>query len=197
MGELARDQADELIWVLDERFDLINQLNKELLKEWTFSDVLLERHLWSRRQGAQSVGRGRSVEDEVENVASSLQLPYVMRTRFEGRGGETAPCDLAIPAGGPDAMIAVAIKGFNSTGSKLTDAVGEIERMATVRRPSQYVFVVVDGIGWLSRQADLKRIYNLWQSNQIDGLYTLSHLDVFKRELSTAATRLGFLNGSV
>jgi hypothetical protein len=45
--------------------------------------------------------------------------------------GRTAPCDLAIP--GTDAVIVVAARGFDSTGSKLTDAVREVEEMTDVR----------------------------------------------------------------
>lgn len=190
---LARKNADELIKVFDDEFNLVKQVQKELSKKWTFSDVLLERHLWSRRHGAKSVGRGRNVEDEVEKVVISLGLKYEMRTRFIGRAGETAPCDLAIPKGDADALIVVAMKGFNSTGSKLTDAVGEIEKMASVRFPRQFLFVVIDGIGWLSRQADLRKIHTLWERKEIDGLYSLKHLDQFKKDIMEAAIRLDLL----
>ena len=60
---------------------------------------------------------------------------------------------------GGNAAIAVAAKGFDSTGSKLTDAVREIEEMADVRLPRQFIMAVIDGIGWKSRQSDLRRIY--------------------------------------
>lgn len=83
------------------------------------------------------------------------------------------------------------MKGFNSTGSKLTDAVREIETMADSRHPHQFVFAVIDGIGWKSRQADLRRIYELWDRRSIDGLYTLSHLERFESDLRSAAARLG------
>lgn len=186
----AKKTPDQLIGFLDLEFNLVEALKEELTKSWTYSDILLERHLWSKKSGAQSVGRGRTVEDEVEGVVQSLGLPYQMRTRFTGRRGETAPCDLAIPSGTDQAMIVIGMKGFNSTGSKLTDAVVEIEKMALVRLPRQYVYAVIDGIGWLSRQADLRRIFTLWETQVIDGLYTLNHLDLFKEELRLAASRL-------
>ena len=85
----------------------------------------------------------------------------------------------------------MAAKGFDSTGSKLTDAVREIEEMADVRLPRQYVMAVVDGIGWKNRAADLRRIYALWQSQQIDGLYTLASLDRFRTDLTDAARLRG------
>jgi hypothetical protein len=94
---------------------------------------------------------------------------------------------------GPIPRIIVAAKGFNSTGSKLTDAVTEIERMAEVRTPTQYVFAAIDGIGWKSRQADLRRIHRLWVDRRIDGMFALTTLDQFRVELEGAARRLGLL----
>jgi hypothetical protein len=88
---------------------------------------------------------------------------------------------------GPHVAIAVAAKGFDSTGSKLTDAVREIEEMTDVRLPTQFVMVVIDGIGWKSRIRDLRRIYQLWEARQIDGMYTLGSLDAFRRDLENAA----------
>ncbi len=190
---LAKTKADYLVQILDDNFDLVNRTNIQLNKDWTLSDVVLERHLWSRKQGANSVGKGRTVEDEVEKIAQALSLPYQMRTRFTGLGGANAPCDMSIPTGGPDARIVVAMKGFNSTGSKLSDAVKEIQDMARVRLPRQYVFAVIDGIGWLSRKADLKRIHDAWVNQSIDGLYSLNHLDQFRDDLKEAAKRVNLI----
>jgi hypothetical protein len=117
-----------------------------------------------------------------------------MRDRFIGRNGQNAPCDLAIPGAGKAASIVCAVKGFDSTGSKLTAAVTEIQQMADVRRPSQYVFAVVDGIGWLGRQADLRRIHALWHEGAIDGVFTLSMLAELKTELQSAASRVGLIS---
>lgn len=189
-ARLVRSDPAALVAQLDDAFELVAKIREQFERSWTIADVLLERHLWSRGQGASSVGQGRNVEDEVERVVLGLGLPYAMRTRYSGRGG-TAPCDLAIPGGGDEASIVVGIKAFNSTGSKLTDAVTEIEKMATVRLPRQYVYAVVDGIGWLSRQADLRRLYSLWEEQHIDGLYNLSNLDELGTDLRHAAIRLG------
>jgi hypothetical protein len=68
--------------------------------------------------------------------------------------------------------------------------------MTRVRLPRQYVFAVVDGIGWLSRKADLKRIYDFWASQSIDGLYSLNHLDQFRDDLEEAAKRVNLLMGN-
>lgn len=189
-GKLARTDPDALIDMLN-GFGLAERLPEQMQRLWTFEDVLLERYLWSQRGASGAIGRGRSVEDQVEAVVRRLNLPMELRTRFRGRGDTSAPCDLAVPAGGEGAKIVVAMKGFNSTGSKLTDAVREIVTMAEVRLPSQFVFVVIDGIGWKSRQADLRRIYELWDRRSIDGLYTLAHLARFEADLHSAAVRVG------
>ncbi|MDP9341985.1 MAG: hypothetical protein M3Q23_07765 [Actinomycetota bacterium] len=191
---LAKTKAAELVSLLDDEFRLVQRLKDQRVRRWSFADVLAERYA-SRLRAAGSIGRGRRVEDQVERIVDDLELPRQMRTQFRGRGGQTAPCDLAIPEGGQRAQIVCGIKGFDSTGSKLTDAAREIEAMAEVRLPNQYVFAVVDGIGWLSRQADLRRIHSLWDKRSIDGLYTLSGLADFRADLEAAARRLELLSG--
>jgi len=190
--KLAQEDPERLIVALDEAFGLIEQIRMQREQTWTFADVLLERYVWSRRRASTSVLQGRRLENVIEEVVGSIMADrYAMRTKFVGRSGEEAPCDFAIPDGGTAALIAGAVKGFNSTGSKLSDAVREIERMASVRLPRQFVFAFVDGIGWLGRRADLGRIYDLWDSHAIDGLYSLARIETFRKDLEDAARRLG------
>lgn len=178
--------------MLDEGFGLIDEVVSQRRRHWSFADVLLERFS-SRRRAGRAVGRGRQVEDQVEAIVTELGLPHAMRERFVGRNGRDAHCELAIPEAGDGAAIVCAVKGFDSTGSKLTAAVTEIKQMADVRLPRQYVLAVIDGIGWLNRQSDLRRIHQLWQERGIDGVFTLSMLDDFRAELKDAASRLGLL----
>ena len=91
-----------------------------------------------------------------------------------------------IPSGS-SAEIVVAAKGFDSTGSKLTDAVREIEEMADVRMARQFVIAVIDGIGWKNRISDLRKIHQLWMDRQIDGMYTLATLNQFRDDIEDAA----------
>jgi len=152
--------------------------------------VLTERSLWSRRTGSKAVSQGRSLEDEVEDLVKRLGFTYQMRCRFMGRDRQDAPCDLAIPAGGTEALIVIALKSNNSTGSKQTDAVREIEEMANKRLPRQFVYAVFDGIGWLSRESDLRKVHDLWARGMIDGLYSLAYLDRLEQGLIDAANIL-------
>ncbi|MBA2323407.1 MAG: hypothetical protein H0V92_05085 [Pseudonocardiales bacterium] len=186
---LARVHSAALVEMLDEEFDLVRLVDAQRHTMFTFGDVLVARG--NTRQSATRAGlAGRTVEDEIENIARGLGLEIATRTRFTGRNGRTAPCDLAVMAGDQIA-IAVAAKGFDSTGSKLTDAVREVEEMADVRLPTQFIMVVIDGIGWKSRINDLRRIYRLWGSSQIDGMYTLRSLDAFRIDLANAARLRG------
>ena len=185
---LAKDRPAQLIRMLDEEYDLVRQVATQRGKLYNFGDVLVARA--GGRVTATRAGKsGRSLEDTIEAIAKDLNLAYETRTRFEGRG-RTAPADLVIP-NKSNALIAVAAKGFDSTGSKLTDAVREIEEMAAIRLPRQYIMAVVDGIGWKSRVSDLRRIYTLWERDEIDGLYSLASMDRFRADLQEAARLRG------
>lgn len=183
---LAQRDPDRLIEVLSE-LQLLKQLEVQRRGSYTFADVLIAR-AGSRERAGRAIGRGRQLEDIVESLIRSLGLPYRSRTRFVGTRGEDAPCDFAIPDG-EHARIVVAVKGFDSTGSKLSAAVDEIDLMARKRRPAQFVYAVVDGIGWLNRQADLRRIFALFESSAIDGLYSLARVADLERDLRDAARR--------
>ncbi len=176
--------------MLDDRYGVLAELEVQRKRQYRFGDVLVAR-AGSRQSATAAIASGRGLEDVIEKVASDLGLDYALRTRFEGRNGQTAPCDLAIPSGGAGAQIVVAAKGFDSTGSKLSDAVREIVEMADVRLPTQFVLAVVDGIGWTGRRRDLERIHDLATSKRIDGLYTLAMLDVFIADIANAAKLRG------
>jgi len=182
---LARTNPGGLVAYLNEDLDLIRLLEAQRSRTFDFGDLLVAR-AGTRVSAIRAGISGRRLEDEIEAIALDLGLECGTRTRFTGRNNRTAPCDLVIPSAEKPSIV-VAAKGFDSTGSKLTDAVREIEEMADVRLPRQTVMAVIDGIGWKSRQADLKRIYVLWESQQIDGMYTLSNLGDFRIDLEEAA----------
>ena len=188
---VARNWPADAIERLDDEFALLTSLASTRHKTFSFGDVLVAR-AGSRVTANRAGVAGRLLEDDIESIAVSLGLSYQTRTRFTGRNGRTAPCDLVLPDA-DHAAIVVAAKGFDSTGSKLTDAVREIEEMADVRLPRQFVIAVIDGIGWKSRQADLRRIHALWETSQIDGMYTRATLPRFAVDLEDAARLRGLL----
>jgi len=190
---LARHRPVELIGMLDQHYDLVRQLAIQRRKTYDFGDILVAR-AGGRVTATRASKSGRRLEDAIEAIARELGLAYETRTRFEGRRGH-APADLVVPSR-ENALIAVAAKGFDSTGSKLTDSVREIEEMAAIRLPRQYIMAVIDGIGWKSRVADLRRIYSLWERQEIDGMYSLASMDRFRADLAEAARLRGLLPGS-
>lgn len=189
-AKAALEEPVRFVDKLDREFDVVRLLSMQRGAVYDFADLLVARA--GTRTTAATAGRaGRSIEDELEKIAGSLKLPYAPRARFVGRNGRTAPADLAVPTAGRGCMIAVAAKGFDSTGSKLSDAVREIVEMADARTGGQVALAVVDGIGWKGRLADLKRNWSLWETGDIDGLYTLATLADFKRDLDRFAELKG------
>lgn len=65
--------------------------------------------------------------------------------------------------------------------------------MVTVRHTNQYLFVVVDGVGWQGRTGDLARLVRMVEDRQIDGLFPLQEFGVFERALRDAAVRVRLL----
>lgn len=189
---LARKRSVELIEFLDDEFGLVALLDKQRRKHYNFGDVLVAR-AGTRAFATRASAAGRSLEDEIEAIAVKLGLPYAVRGSFTGRDNRKAPFDLAIPGAGEAAQIVVAAKGFDSTGSKLGDAVREVEDMANVRRPDQYVMAVIDGIGWHRRKSDLRKIHHKWKTRGIEGMYTRAMLGDFERDLRQAAIRSGLI----
>lgn len=189
---LGRQRPRDLVDAMDDDLDLIRLLVEQSEREWTWADVLA-RVMAPRQRAGSAIRQGRNLEDEVESVIEGLGLAFEPRTRFVGTGQQTAPADFAIPAGGTEALITVAVKGFDSTGSKLTDARREIGEMAKIRKPTQFIFAVVDGQGWIRRQNDLRQIHGLWADERIDGLYNRTSLGDFDSAMQQAARRLGLI----
>lgn len=191
-ARVAKEYSLELVEYLEDQYSLLMSLQMQRSREYTFGDILVAR-AGTRSTASRAGHAGRTLEDKLEAVVKELGLEYRTRGRFEGRGMETAPFDIAIVNAFGDVQIAVAAKGFDSTGSKLSDAVREIEQMANVRLPSQYVFAAVDGIGWKSRTNDLRRIHDMWATHRIDGMFTSKSLPEFRIAIDLAAKRLGLL----
>jgi hypothetical protein len=190
-AKVAKEQPDNLVTWFTSEFDLLESLQAQHSRQYNFGDILVARG--TSRQTAGSAGlAGKSIEDKVESIVIDLGLPYEMRGRFTGRRGETGPADVAIPDF-ERTQIAIACKGFDSTGSKLTAAVSEVELMEQVRHAHQYIFAVVDGIGWNARKADFRRMFALAEDGRINGLYALADLDRFREDLRDAAVRVKLL----
>lgn len=192
-SKVAKLFPTHLVELLVTDYGLLDALDRQRHATYGFGDILVARAT-TGSTAARAGAAGRSLEDRLEEIAHTLGLLYRTRGRFTGRAGGTAPYDLAILDGYDNVLIAVAAKGFDSTGSKLTDALREIEQMADVRLPTQFIFAAVDGIGWKQRQSDLRKIHGLWTDRKIDGVYTVQTLPEFQVALEDAAKRVGLIH---
>ncbi|MFJ2470514.1 hypothetical protein [Glutamicibacter sp. NPDC087583] len=191
-GVLAREYSREVVELLEAEHNLTRAINQGRGVQYTYSDILVTRAA-TRSTAKRAASAGRGLEDLLEEIAVDLGLKYSTRGRFTGIAGRTAPYDLAIMDANGRPVVVVGAKAFDSTGSKLTDAVREVEEMAQTRLPTQFVYAAVDGIGWKGRQSDFRRLHALWAESRIDGVYSASTMPEFKDELVKACQRLGLL----
>jgi hypothetical protein len=190
---LGRQRALDVVTAMEDQFGILGLLREQSTRDWTWADVLAQ-VMSPRSRAGSAIQQGRDLEDQVEAVINAVPLPFLARTQFVGSNALSAPADFAIPGGEDKAQIAVAVKGFDSTGSKLTDARREIEEMATIRKPGQYIFAVIDGHGWARRQGDLRRIHDLWAADRIEGLFNQRSLVEFQAALEDAGRRLRLID---
>ncbi|MDD1722641.1 MAG: hypothetical protein LUQ15_04035 [Methanothrix sp.] len=77
----------------------------------------------------------------------------------------------------------VADKGYEATGSKLTDVLGDILKVLGTKDEDAHYFFVTDGIGWYRRLSDLKKIVEYHQRGDIEMIYTTSTLPELKEAI--------------
>jgi len=49
-------------------------------------------------------------------------------------------------------------KGYGATGSKMTDIIGDIEKIIAAKRPDTAFLFFTDGMTWKERKSDLRKI---------------------------------------
>jgi len=150
-------------------------ITEHLAKNWTAEDILIERYRLGRGRAVAGQNRGRSVEDEIENGLKVLRdghpAPYSRGVTYTGFKGKTAKCDFAIP-NGSEPKIVIEAKGFEATGSKQTDVLGDILKIIEAKAPHTYFFLVTDGRGWHNRTSDLEKIVRHHADGEIDMIFT-------------------------
>lgn len=150
-------------------------IDQQLARNWQAEDILIERYRMSRGRAIAGQRRGRGLEDEVEAVLKAASVVYEARVTFTGVQGKSAKCDFALPARS-EPKIVIEAKGFEATGSKLTDFLGDILKIVQARSPHMYFFLVTDGRGWHNRVSDLRKIVEHHQHGDIDMIYTRARL---------------------
>ena len=89
--------------------------------------------------------------------------------------GKEAKADFTVPCREVPNII-IEAKGYEATGSKLTDVLGDILKVLRVKDKDAHYFFVTDGIGWYRRLSDLKKIVENHQRGNIEMIYTMSKL---------------------
>ena len=149
---------------------------------WRADEVLVERYQLTRGRAMSGQSRGRSLENDVDRVLAELGIPCEKRKTFTGREGKQAKCDFAVPSKNHPKVV-IESKGFEATGSKLTDFLGDVLKIGEAKAYHMYFFVVTDGRGWHNRESDLKRLIGFHHDGLIDMIYTRARLGELGRDV--------------
>lgn len=148
-----------------------------------WSDILIERLRSGRGSAISGQRRGRGVEDFAEAVVRKVfEDKYAKRCNFTGPKNKTAKCDFAIPSK-TSPRILIEAKGYGATGSKMTDIIGDIEKIIAAKRFDTAFLFFTDGLTWKQRQSDLKKIVDYQNDGAITRIYTYGMADKFESDL--------------
>lgn len=157
--------------------------------QWT--DILVERLRSGRGSAISGQKRGRSVEDFAENVVKSIfGERYGKRCTFVGARGKKAKCDFAVPSKS-NPQIVIEAKGYGATGSKMTDVIGDIEKIIEAKRKDTAFLFFTDGMTWNQRRNDLRKIVDYQNAGDITRIYTSSMREQFKADLEQLKREYG------
>lgn len=150
-------------------------IDEQVGRHWQVEDVLIDRYKMTRGRAIAGQRRGRALEDQVQRVLESEEIPFQRGVTFVGKKDETAKCDFAIPTK-QHPKIVIESKGFEATGSKLTDFLGDVLKIVHAKDYHMYFFLVTDGRGWHNRISDLRKIIEYHASGDVDMVYTTARL---------------------
>src|SRR5262249_41070680 len=127
--------------------------------------------------------RGRAMEDFAETVVRKVfGNAYAVRCTFTGPRKKTAKCDFAIPSKSSPRIL-IESKGYGATGSKMTDIIGDIEKIIAAKRPDTSFLFFTDGLTWKQRKSDLRKIVEYQNEGQITRIYANAMAGQFEQDL--------------
>lgn len=169
--ERASQHSSELAEALVENLGLADAVSEELFHKWKYAEVLIERYKYQRGRAIKGQKRGRSLEDEVEDLLKGIGVRYESRKNFISKKAIEAKADFSIPSHFHP-QIVIETKGYEATGSKLTDVLGDILKIVQAKDPETRFYLVTNGIGWFRRISDLKHLIELQNKGDINMIYT-------------------------
>ena len=177
--------AAEIAEVLVE-LGVLDAIEAHRARAWTLKDILVERYKQTRGRAVRAQRRGAALEEAVEELLRELQreikLTYDKGRNFVSRSGREAKADFMIPSY-REPQIIIEAKGYEATGSKLTDVLGDVLKILQAKDPETRFFVVTDGIGWYRRISDLKKLVEHHHRGEIAMIYTRKTLPRLKEEI--------------
>jgi hypothetical protein len=161
---------------------LLEAMAEEANRKPHWSDVLVERLRSGRGSAISGQRRGRDVEDFAEAIVQRVfGREFQARCTFSGPRG-SAKCDFAIPSKAAPRIV-IESKAYGATGSKMTDVIGDIEKIITAKRPDTAFLFFTDGLTWKQRKSDLRKIVEYQNSGDITRIYTHAMAEQFEADL--------------
>jgi hypothetical protein len=161
---------------------LLDAMALEANRTTHWTDILVERLRSGRGSAIAGQRRGRGVEDFAGAIVTLVfGKDFDARCTFTGPHGK-AKCDFAIPSKSAPRIV-IEAKGYGATGSKMTDVLGDIERIVAVKRPDTAFLFFTDGLTWKKRTNDLRKIVRLQNNGSITRIYTHAMADQFEADL--------------
>lgn len=185
-----RNSPDEYLAALEE-LGALDAMSVEVNRQAHWSDVLVERLRSGRGSAISGQKRGRGAEDLAEEVVKAVfHDQYDKRCNFTGAKGDDAKCDFAIPSKS-EPQIVIEAKAYGATGSKMTDVIGDIEKIISAKRPDTAFLFFTDGLPWRQRESDLRKIVKYQNQGDITRIYTFSMRAQFQEDLQTLKAEFG------
>jgi hypothetical protein len=170
---------------------LLDAMVAEATRKLHWSDTLVERLRSGRGSAISGQRRGRSAEDFAEDIIRRVfENQFEARVTFTGRENRRAKCDFAIPSKASPRIL-IESKGYGATGSKMTDVVGDIEKILSAKRADSTFLFFTDGLTWKQRQSDLRKIVRYQNIGDIARVYTHAMADQFEADLRTLKAEYG------
>ncbi|PZX21347.1 DpnII restriction endonuclease [Rhodobacter capsulatus] len=174
-----------------ERLTLPDAMAKAINYEPVWSDILVERLRSGRGSAIQGQKRGRGLEDFAEALVKDVfGDAYETRCTFTGADQKTAKCDVAIPNKSRPRIV-IEVKGYNATGSKMTDIIGDLDAIIDAKRHDTTLLFVTDGMTWAARTSDLKKIVDRQNQGKIARIYTTKMREDLLADLKTLKQTMG------
>jgi hypothetical protein len=162
---------------------LLEAMAGEANRELHWADVLAERLRSGRGSAIAGQRRGRGMEDLAEGIVRRVfGEQFDMRCSFAGPRGAAAKCDFAIPSK-QSPRILIESKGYGATGSKMTDVIGDVEKIIAAKRPDTAFLLFTDGLTWKQRKSDLRKIVEYQNVGGITRIYTYAMVERLEADL--------------